>query len=212
MVLRASSLAAVTTLVWSTRLKPSFADASRTRRLTATTSGSDCTGTVSVEMTAIKGLGAVPRRYKKFHPGVYIQSGTNTRQRETQLDEGNGDGGLHSNHYGLRIKHTRHAGDIGQHATDEGINDLQTRDVDQDASGLGSSNHLREVILQGHGQAIVHVHLNGDQQELAHLKDRNLFQAALLAPLRCFPDKGQAQALQGNREGGRQRSLGRHVK
>src|SRR5690242_19717274 len=46
-VLRASSLAAVTTFVWSTRLKPSFAALSRTQRRTVTTSASVTTGKVS---------------------------------------------------------------------------------------------------------------------------------------------------------------------
>src|SRR5581483_9442351 len=52
-VLRASSLAAVTILVWSTREKPMRELASRTRCLTVTTSDSETTGIVSLDVTAI---------------------------------------------------------------------------------------------------------------------------------------------------------------
>ena len=36
---------------------------------------------------------------------------------------------------------------------------------------------LRQIVLQRHRQPVVHVHLDGDEQELAHPQDRNAFHA-----------------------------------
>ena len=44
-------------------------------------------------------------------------------------------------------QHARHGGNIPQHAPDEGIYHIQRRDVDQDAVGLHTHNHLGQIIL-----------------------------------------------------------------
>src|ERR1700734_2713644 len=103
MVLRASSLAAVMSLVWSTRLRPSWEDASRTRLLTVTTSGSVTTGTFSVETTAIHLLVRVDRRAQQFHAGIHVQRSAHSRQRQAQFHQGNCDRRLHAYDYGFRI-------------------------------------------------------------------------------------------------------------
>ena len=41
-----------------------------------------------------------------------------------------------------------------------------------------------EIVLQGHGQAVVHVHLHRDQEELAHAEDWNVFHG-WLSVTRC---------------------------
>ena len=37
-----------------------------------------------------------------------------------------------------------------------------------------------EIVLQSHRQSIMHVHLDGDQQKLAHTENRNFFQVDVL--------------------------------
>ena len=44
------------------------------------------------------------------------------------------------------------------------------------APGLGDL--LREVVLQGHGQTVVHIHLDGHQQVVAHAQNRNALHQA----------------------------------
>ena len=76
-----------------------------------------------------------------------------------------------------------------------------------------------QIVLQRHRQAVVHVHLDRDQQVIAHLQDRNAFHA--LSPVAvgrgpapvcpCFSAPREAAALQRDRERVRQRRLGDHV-
>ena len=48
-----------------------------------------------------------------------------------------------------------------------------------------------EIVLQSEGEAVVHVHLNGDQEKLAHAENRDA-----VHDLRRPPADGQAKALQ----------------
>jgi hypothetical protein len=65
------------------------------------------------------------------------------------------------------------AGDARQHAPDEGIDDLERRDVDQHRAGTGRLDLVGQVVLQRHGRAILEVDLDRHQQAVAHLEDRD---------------------------------------
>src|SRR2546422_615043 len=76
------------------------------------------------------------------------------------------------------------------------------------SSGI-ANDAVGEVVLQRHGQAVVHVHLDADEQELVHLEDRNSLHAASLR-LRRAADGG-AGPLQRDDEGVGQRGLRDHT-
>src|SRR6185312_15352480 len=127
-VLRASSLAAVTILVWSTRLKPSSTAQLRTACRTLTMSSEVWTGSFSVRASAIQSLarrrGAVdPRDLQHLHGAFDVQRGPHAAERHAQLDQGDGDGRSHAHHHRLGVEHPRHRGDVAEHAADEGVDD-----------------------------------------------------------------------------------------
>src|SRR4051794_33291197 len=86
-VLRASSLAAVTSLVWSTRPKPSSVDHCRTSWRTRTTSSSDLTSETSRFIVLIAdGLRADAEcGLQQLHPTLHVQCGAHALQGHTEL-------------------------------------------------------------------------------------------------------------------------------
>ncbi len=106
--------------------------------------------------------------------GVDVQSGADARQRQSKLDQGDGDRGLHADDHGLRIEDAGHGRDVAEHAADEGVDHLQRGNVDQHAAGaLVATIFVGEIVLQGHRQLIVHVDLDGDQQTIAQTQNRD---------------------------------------
>src|SRR5215210_7688753 len=83
-VLRASSLAAVTIFVWSTRPSPCATAQARTACLTSTTSPSVRTGITSRRRTVIVPLGAHPHRLPRA--GVVAPARQHLQQRHPLLD------------------------------------------------------------------------------------------------------------------------------
>jgi hypothetical protein len=79
-----------------------------------------------------------------------------------------------------------HGGYGAEHTPNEGIDHLQRRDVDQNSLGSMPYNGSGEIVLQGKRQPIVHVHLNGDQQELTHLQNWDSFHALSCPSARVF--------------------------
>src|SRR4051812_46786590 len=124
-VFRASSLAAVTSFVCSTRLKPIFAAHSRTVRRIATTWFSSRISNWSLRTTAIPRPGPVDRRLQELHAALDIERGTHALQRESQLDQRDGHGRLHADDDGLRVQDARHGRDVADHPAYEGIHHFQ---------------------------------------------------------------------------------------
>src|SRR4030095_7049269 len=94
-MLRASSLAAVTSLVWSTRLKPSCTAQSRAICRTTTMSSPERTGRVSWRTTAIpRSFESVPAN--QIHSLFDVERRVHAVQRESQLDERDGHGRAHA--------------------------------------------------------------------------------------------------------------------
>src|SRR5262249_24025565 len=75
---------------------------------------------------------------------------------------------------------------------------------------------LREIVLQGQSKAVVHVNLNGDQQELTHLQNWNSLHVLphlpglARGPLFTF-DHAETAAPQGDREGVCKSGFGGHI-
>src|ERR1041385_705114 len=180
-VLRAISLAAVTTLVCSTRLKPCSAAHRRTSWRTRRQSSSLRTGMVSCLRTAIA---TPPPPIERPSPDgsvedvqalLDVQGGADSLEREAQLHEGDGDRRPHADHHRLRIEDAGHAGDVPQHPPDEGVDHFQGRYVDEDAPGPALHDLLRQVVLQAERQPVVHVHLDGDEEATSDLQDWDAF-------------------------------------
>src|SRR5262249_21399079 len=153
------------------------------------------TGSVSSTGIAVTiAVAPAERRTEELHALVDVETGANARQRQTELDERDGDGRAHADDDRLGVEHPRHRGDVADHAPDERVDDLERRDVDQHAAGAVAHDAVGEVVLQRHGQAVVHVHLDADEQKLVHLEDRNAFhvrvpqafgERAMAAPVFC---------------------------
>src|SRR5690606_30461735 len=71
--------------------------------------------------------------------------------------------------------------DGGDHAADEGVDDVQCRDLDQHAARGSGADAFGQVVLERQRKLVVHVHLDGDQQDVAHLQDRDALHQAAFA-------------------------------
>src|SRR5688500_11977315 len=124
-VLRASSLAAVTILVWSTRPKASSWASLRTSCRARTTSCSVRTGRVSVLVTDIAGFPPRHGRPEALHPALDVEGRVHAGQGEAQLDEGDRDGRAHADDDRAGVEDAGHGGDVGDHAADERVDHLE---------------------------------------------------------------------------------------
>src|SRR4051812_32155868 len=100
-VLRASSLTAVTSLVWSIRRSPASWASSRMRCRARTTSSSEISGCASSVAVSVLGLlrdrpELRTCRGEHDHAALDGQRGAHAGQRQSKLDEGDGHGGPHA--------------------------------------------------------------------------------------------------------------------
>ena len=77
-------------------------------------------------------LDALPQQ---LHAALDVQRGADAGQRQAELDQRDRDRRPHADDDGFGIEDPRHGGDVGQHPADEGVDDLQRRDVDEHALG-----------------------------------------------------------------------------
>src|SRR5215471_4736783 len=150
-VLRASSLAAVTILVWSTRLRPCATANSRATCRTRTTSSDDLIVIVSSFTTAIAVLLLCAGALKQAHALLNVERGAHSRQREAQLDQRDGHRRAHPDDYRFRVQHARHRRDIAEHPADERVHYFERRNVDQYAPRPCPGDSLGQVVLQRQG-------------------------------------------------------------
>src|SRR5829696_7114696 len=112
-VLRASSLAAVTIFVWSTRLNFSSCVIFRTAWRASTTSCSTRRASVSLLMTAIRALPVGGHRgAEPVHSPFDVERGLHPLERQPQLDQRDRDGRPHADEDGAGVEDARHAGDV----------------------------------------------------------------------------------------------------
>lgn len=188
-VLRASSLAAVTNFVWSMRDRPCETAFSRTNWRSRTICSSLRIGSVSggdedvgaaVELKIVMescacGRQAVPPFERSAMPFLHVQRRAYARKREAEFDERDRDRRLHADDDRLGIEHARHGGRVADHASDERIDHVERGNVDQDAARAVFHDAARQIVLQREREPVVHVDLNGDEQEPAHRENRNAF-------------------------------------
>src|SRR5688500_3423568 len=147
-VFRASSLAAVTIFVWSTRLNPSSMASARTCCRTTTMSFAVRTGSRSFLRTDIgvpaigegplfQTIGRVEQRAQQCHAALDVERRSNAGERKAELHEGNRHGGLHAGDHRVRVQDAGHGGDVGDHAPDERVHHLARRNVDEDPASAG---------------------------------------------------------------------------
>src|SRR6187549_1207513 len=146
-VLRASSLAAVTILVWSTRPKPRLTAHSRASWRTRTTSSSLRTDTCSSLTTAIAGLTLLAGRLQELHAPLHVEGRAHPGQGEAELHEGDGHRRPHARDHRVRVEDPGHGRNIAEHAPDEGVHEVEGGDVDEDALRLVAADLLHEVVL-----------------------------------------------------------------
>src|SRR5436190_21299535 len=124
-VLRASSLAAVTILVWSTMPNPRSCEILRTFCRASTMSCSERTGTTSLLVMVIDPVCAPEPGAKPLHPPLNRQRGVDTREAQAELDQRNGDRRAHAHDDSLGVEYARHRGDVRDHPPDVGIDELE---------------------------------------------------------------------------------------
>src|ERR1700723_4060952 len=111
MVLRASSLDAVTNFVWSTKPNPSASAFFRTACRIRTISSELRNSIESDSRTLILALHGVRHSlFEHEHPLLYIQGSPNPLERKTQFDQSDRDRRLHSHDHGLCIQQPGHSG------------------------------------------------------------------------------------------------------
>src|SRR5262249_8281242 len=173
-VWRASSLAAVTIFVWSTRLSRRSTAAARTAWRMRTMSSDDRSDSVSSLSIGIRGLGdgfggcavasaRLERTAKNLHALFDVESGAHAGKGEAKRHEGDGHRRSHAHHHRLRVEHSSNRRDAPEHAADERVDHLEGGDVDEDGAGARLDDAIGEILLQRHGEPVVHVDLHGDE-------------------------------------------------
>src|SRR5918911_2311368 len=140
--LRASSDATVARRVWSTTRKPSAAASVRTSpRATAMSCSHSrkidllCKGPrPPVSRPALFVLVDAELAAQEPDAFVHVKHRVHPAQLQAQLDERDGDRGLHADDHGARVHDAGHRRDVREHAPDEGVNHLKQRDVDEHAA------------------------------------------------------------------------------
>ena len=73
------------------------------------------------------------RLFEQLHAALDVQRRPHAFELQTELHERDRDRGPHADDHGAGIEHARHRGDVGEHAPDEGVDQLERRDVDEHA-------------------------------------------------------------------------------
>ena len=93
--------------------------------------------------TAIVRLRVGRARWISAMPFSTFERGAHAGQRQAELDQRDRDRRPHADDHRLGVEHARHGGDVGEHAADEGVDDLERRDVDQHAAARGRRRSAR---------------------------------------------------------------------
>src|SRR3954471_14736679 len=145
-MLRATSEIAVASSVWSVLVSSSPAASSRARWRAVTTSESD-----SIAMRSSTSGGTVGRSLLALEQRealLEVERGLHVLEVHAQLDHGEGDLRLDADDHGLGAAQPGHHGDGAQGARDEGVHDVQRRDVDDDPAGAVARHLTHDVVAQ----------------------------------------------------------------
>src|SRR5437867_3889307 len=180
-MLRASSEIAAAMTVWSPLVKPASAATLRPRWRAVTTSTSDAIGTISSSGTVDAPL--APLRalatdsIEEGQAFLEIERGRDALEREAELDHRKGDLGLDPDDDGLRAAQPRHVRDVAQRAHGERVHDVERRHVHDDAAGAEAPHSLDQRFPELREIGVGERGLNGRDQVLALLENRNFHSA-----------------------------------
>src|SRR5512145_931959 len=141
-------------LVWSTSENFRSMAHWRTDWRTTTMSWPDRMARDSVLTTAMPVASVADGVAEELHASLDVQGGPHPGQPKPQFYQRDGHRRLHTHHHRLGIQHPGHGGDVPQHAADEGVDDLQGRDVDQDPPSPRLHDSPGQIVLQGEGQPV----------------------------------------------------------
>src|ERR1041385_1689148 len=99
-------------------------------------------------------------------------------QQQSQLHHGEGDVGLDADDDGLRPAQFEHVGDGPQRARGEGIDDIEHGDIDDDATGTGLADAIRQVVPQPQQVGVREDGLDAGDEVISLFEDRNLHGSA----------------------------------
>src|SRR5215468_6370644 len=105
--LRASSLAAVTSLVWSTSENPISCDSFRTSWRASTMSCSLFSGDSPLVVVMVADRVYLPTQLR--HAPLDVERGRHSGERQAELHQRDRDGRLHAHQHGLRAEDLGHA-------------------------------------------------------------------------------------------------------
>src|SRR2546428_615257 len=187
-MLGASSEIAAAMTVWSPLEKPAFAATLRPCWRAVTTSTSDAIGTsssstaVAVPRAAVEGpvapldaLASDP--VEERQPFLQIERGRDTLERQTELHHRKGHLGLDPDDDGLGAAQPRHVRDVAQRAHGERVHDVERRHVHDDAAGTEAPHSLDQRFSELGEIGVGERGLNGRDQVLALLENRNFHSA-----------------------------------
>src|ERR1700733_9885665 len=160
-------------LVWSTVLKPAPSASVRAAWRTRTTSSEERISTFSLFCVVIFRLRRREPRVDESHAALDVQGGFDAGERQSKLDQRDRHRGPHADNHGVGVQNARDRGDVVEHPADETVDDLQRRDIDENALRVGVDNLAGQILFQCGRQTIVHVDLNGHQQRIPEFEDWN---------------------------------------
>src|SRR5262249_8773297 len=159
--------------VWSTRLRPVSTASVRVSCRTLTTSSEERISGRSLFPVGILGLGLVETDRDQIHAALDIQRRLYARERKAKLHQRDCDRRPHAHHHGVGIEDARHRRDVVEHAANKTVDDLERRDVDQHALGAVINDFFREIFFERRREPVVHIDLDGHEQRIPELEDRN---------------------------------------
>src|SRR3954447_2579512 len=169
-MLRATSEIAVANRVWSVLVSSRPAASSRARWRAVTTSESD-----SIAIRSSAGSGATVGRpllvLEQRQPLLEVQRRLDVLEVHAELDHREGDLGLDAHDHRLGPAQARHHRDAAQRARDEGVHDVQRRDVDDDPPRAVARDLAHHVVAELEHIGVGEGRLDRGDQEGALLED-----------------------------------------
>src|SRR5215472_8022534 len=173
-MLRASSLPAVTSLVWSTSPKPAqLASARRTCR-TRMRSASEAMVTAAGPGTLAASSAIAVESAQECHPLLDVQRGMEMAHRHAKLHEREGHRGLDAYDGGVRAEQSDHADHSRDDAGDEGIDHVEAAHVDERALGCCPRDLPGHLVLYHRHGRVIQLAAQGHEQRAPDPCHRNV--------------------------------------
>src|SRR5215217_1063258 len=169
-MLRATSEIAVASSVWSVLVSSSRAASSRARWRAVTTSLSD---SIAIRSSTSGGTVARPLLgLQQRETLLEVQGRLDVLEVHAELDHREGDLGLDPDDHRLGAAQAGHHRDPAQRAGDEGVHDVERRDVDDDPPRPVAGDLAHDVVAQLQDVGVGERRLDRGDQEGTLLEDR----------------------------------------